>query len=208
MDSAEQAGHDRSQYLIGFVLLAVAVLIGATAYFGLNSAKETVGKLDSALGSVGAAGNVPGAGIKEALPSIMNESQPAQEQGTLPAGDNGSGTATETGAQQPAQADKEVVIDFLYADGCSHCQKMKSVMGGLEELFPKDRFEVRYWNYDKQGEGEVGAMYRLYGENGYFTGGVPTFVANGNDSRVGEMPEATFKAWVCSKFSPPKPEGC
>lgn len=202
MDSSEKSGYDRSQYLIGFVILAAAVLLGAAAYFGATSAKETVGKLDSALGNVSANSMQ---GIKEAAKPAANN---ASAQGNLTGGNATASQQNGSSAGASGTAQKEVVIDFLYATWCPHCQNMKVVMAGLERAFPADRFEVRYWDYDKQKEGNVSAIYQLYSGKGYFTGGVPTFVANGEDSRVGEMPEATFKAWICSKFLEPKPEGC
>jgi len=210
MDSSEKSGYDRSQYLIGFVILAAALLLGAAAYFGATSAKETVSKLDSALG------NVSANSMQAAKETNKPEANDTAAQGNATDGQNATssaqqnGTAMQQGAgtgSQPA-AQKEVVIDFLYATWCPHCQNMKAIMAGLERTFPADRFEVRYWDYDGQKEENVSAIYQLYTGKGYFTGGVPTFVANGEDSRVGEMPEATFKAWICSKFSDPKPEGC
>jgi thiol-disulfide isomerase/thioredoxin len=223
MDASEKAGYDRSQCLMGFAILAAALLLGAAAYFGAMSAKETMDKLDSAIGNVGADGMQ---GVKEAAKPAANntaaqgnmadgkDAGAAQGQGGTDAQQGGAagrpsaqqnGTATH---QQVGSAQKEVVIDFLYASWCPHCQNMKTVMAGLERAFPAERFEVHYWDYEKQKEDEVGAIYQLYTGKGYFKGGVPMFVANGNDSRVGEMPEATFKAWICSKFSDPKPEGC
>jgi thiol-disulfide isomerase/thioredoxin len=208
MDSSEKSGYDRSQYLIGFVILAAALLLGAAAYFGAMSAKETVGKLDSALGNVSANSMQV---AKETNKPASNDTAAAQ--GNLTNATDGQNATAAQGQQgagagsQPA-AQKEVVIDFLYATWCPHCQNMKAVMAGLERAFPADRFEVRYWDYDRQKEENVSAVYQLYTGKGYFTGGVPTFVANGEDSRVGEMPEATFKAWICSKFSEPRPDGC
>ena len=109
--------------------------------------------------------------------------------------------------QANATKAKEVTVDFLYADWCVHCQAMKPIVARAEAAFPKDRFEVRYWNEASRSNATVAAVYAAYTEKGYFTG-FPTFVANGNDPRVGEMPEVAFKAWVCSKFSAPKPNGC
>ena len=100
-----------------------------------------------------------------------------------------------------------MIIDFLYADWCGHCQNMKPIVAKLESTLPKDRFEVRYWNEASRSDAAVSAIYAAYTSNGYFKG-FPTFVANGNDPNVGEMTEAAFKSWVCSKFSTPKPTGC
>jgi len=85
---------------------------------------------------------------------------------------------------------------------------MKPMVASLEKMLPADRFLVRYWNEASRASSpETAAIYATYTRAGYFQG-YPTFVANGNDPRVGEMSEASFKSWVCSKFSAPKPAGC
>ena len=213
MDQSEKSGFDRAKYLIGFVLLAAVVLVGVSAYFGANSTKGTLGKLDSALESAGA-GNFP-ANVPSPNQSAEPKGQAPKEQQNGSAASNGTqqapnaSVATGSGgeAQVPQAAAKEVTIDFLYADWCSHCQAMKPIVAKLEAALPKDRFQVRYWNEASRGDAAVAAVYAAYTNKGYFTG-FPTFVANGNDPQVGSMPEATFNAWVCSKFSAPKPSGC
>lgn len=121
---------------------------------------------------------------------------------SVPAVEAGASSQTEE-AQR-----KEVTLEFLYADWCGYCQKMKPIVQSLESSLPSDRFEVIYLNEkDKQNNTDVAAAYSKYTANGYFKG-FPTFVINGNDYKVGAMPEETFKQWVCSKFSAPKPSGC
>jgi thiol-disulfide isomerase/thioredoxin len=113
-------------------------------------------------------------------------------------------------AQQgaPAAQGKEVVLEFLYADWCSHCAKMKPIVESLGKKLPADRFELRAYNEaERENSTAVAAVYDRYSANGFFEG-FPTFVLNGNDYKAGEMTEANFKAWVCSKFSSPKPQGC
>ena len=95
-------------------------------------------------------------------------------------------------------------MDFLYADWCPHCQAMKPIVARIASQLPADRFAVNYYSEADANAGkEAAAMFAKYGLQSY-----PTFVINGNDQKVGEMPESEFLAWVCSKFSPPKPSGC
>ena len=209
MKPSEKSGVDRAKYLIGFVILAAVALIGISAYFGANSAP---GQANNTLDGV-KAGNAPAlsgsAGAKA--------TSPAQANGSVATGSGGGAqvplaniTPSAPAAQQnaTAAAKKEVVIDFLYADWCGHCQSMKPIIARLDEALPDDRFEVRYWNEASRGSSaDAAAVYTDYSAKGYFKG-FPTFVANGNSPKVGSMPEATFKAWVCSKFSSPKPTGC
>ncbi|MFA6328940.1 MAG: protein disulfide isomerase family protein [Candidatus Micrarchaeia archaeon] len=236
MDQSEQSGFDRAQYLIGFVILAAVLLLGVSAYFSANSAKGTAAKLDNALDSAsagnfhagaplqnGSAANVSAAGQQNnsnataggngTLPAAGLENgtalQPAQANGTA---QNGTGQTAQNGTAAVQQnvseaAKKEVVLDFLYADWCGHCQNMKPIVAELASSLPPDRFEVRYWNEASRGKEDVAAIYTEYTDKEYFRG-FPTFVANGNDPRVGEMSGAIFKSWVCSKFSAPKPAGC
>ncbi|MCX6769509.1 MAG: thioredoxin family protein [Candidatus Micrarchaeota archaeon] len=105
--------------------------------------------------------------------------------------------------------EKEVTVDFLYADWCPHCQKMKPIVAKLEQELPKDRFVVRYWkDEDASSDPKVSAVYDKYTKAGYFTG-FPTFVINnGAEYKAGEMSESDLRAWICSKFSAPKPSGC
>ena len=108
---------------------------------------------------------------------------------------------------QPSVA-KEVTVDFMYADWCPHCQAMKPVVARVASQLPAGRLEVRYWNEASRGSNAtVAAIYDMYTRKGYFQG-FPTFVANGNEYQVGEMPEAAFKSWVCLQFPAPKPAGC
>jgi thiol-disulfide isomerase/thioredoxin len=70
--------------------------------------------------------------------------------------------------QQPGSQDidlptKEVVVDFLYADWCPHCQNMKPIVAKMVSEFPQDRFEVRYWSEaDGQSKPEASAIYSKY----------------------------------------------
>ena len=203
MDQSEKSGFDRAKYLIGFVILAAAVLLGITAYFGANSARDTVGTLGTALEGAGA-GNFPAI----PLSGTAEEPQAVNSSYVAPNGSVATGTGGEAQVPQAsATKAKEVTIDFLYADWCSHCQAMKPIVARLETSLPKDRFEVRYWNEASRTDATVAAIYTTYTNKGYFTG-FPTFVANGDDPKIGSMSETSFKSWVCSKFSSPKPAGC
>ncbi len=204
MDQTEKSGSDRVKYLIGFVVLAAVVLLGISAYFGANSAKDTVGKLGNALDSAGA-GNFPAN-----MPSLNGSAEPKVPSagGLSPNGSVATGSGGEAQVPQVKAPAKEVTIDFLYADWCPHCQVMKPIVAALVARLPADRLEVRYWNEaSRSSNATVAAVYADYSAKGYFQG-FPTFVANWEDYRVGEMSETAFKAWVCSKFSAPKPTGC
>lgn len=201
MEQAEKTGFDRAQYLIGIVIICAALVLGAAVYQGAGSAKGTVGNLSAAL----------------------NATNPLQPPNTTQAANataqaNGSAVTGEAqqaaGSQQQAgsaagnaTAHKEVTVDFLYADWCPHCQRMKPVVAAFAAKMPQDRFELRYWNDADRGKADVAAVYDDYSSKGYFQA-FPTFVANWEDYRVGEMQAADFAAWVCSKFSAPKPAGC
>jgi len=195
----DKTGFNKSQYMIGIVILCAAVALGIIAYVGMNNASEENGG-PIALNATGAtAGGNLAAGNN--LGTNKSTNQTGQNMPVQPNG-NFSAAGNDTRA-----AAKEVVIDFLYADWCGHCQTMKPIVARLETTLPRDRFEVRYWNEASRNDATVAAVYATYTDAGYFTG-FPTFVANGDDSRAGSMPEATFKEWVCSKFSSPKPAGC
>jgi thiol-disulfide isomerase/thioredoxin len=108
----------------------------------------------------------------------------------------------------PPTTGKEVTIDFLHADWCSHCQNMKPVISELQLLFPPNKFEVRYWNEkDIATNAETGGIYDSYSKLGFFKG-FPTFVLNGKEYKAGEMPKAELVAWICTKFENPKPSAC
>ena len=133
----------------------------------------------------------------------------------------GVGTLNSAGATQvpsdlqPSQQasidppDREVTVDFLYADWCPHCQKMKPIVQKMIDEFPPDRFDVRYWSEAAgQSEPNASAVYAKYSQEGYFTG-YPTFVVNnGKGHAAGEMSEADFRAWLCTQFDSPKPANC
>ena len=104
---------------------------------------------------------------------------------------------------------REVTMDFIYADWCPHCQAMKPVVSDLEQKLPPGRFAVRYWGDAERAAGNstVVQVYSYYYYTGFFTG-YPAFIINNNDSRVGEMGEGDFLAWVCSKFNEPRPSAC
>jgi len=202
MDQSENAGFERAKYLIGFVILAAVLLLGASAYFGASSTKGTVGNLSAVLNSTSQLPSMP-------APNATQGAGQASANGTAQA--NGSAAAGSAGeAQAPLSRPpaKEVTIDFLYSDTCPHCLKMKPIVAALAARLPSGRLEVRYWNYADRGNATVGGVYADYSAKGYFRGSVPTFVANWDDYRVGEMPEPEFAAWVCSKFLDPKPTGC
>jgi len=185
MEQPEKAGFGRMHYLMGAVAVCVALLLGATAYYGAGSAKGTAGNLSAALNSTGPQPIMP----------ALNATEEAND------------AANASGQQAGNASGKEVTVDFLYSDGCGHCLNMKPRVSGVAASLPEGRLEVRYWNYAEQ-DGATREIYALYGRLGHFRGGVPTFVINGNDSRVGEMAEQDFREWVCSKFSLPKPAGC
>ncbi|MCX8197256.1 MAG: thioredoxin family protein [Candidatus Micrarchaeota archaeon] len=103
---------------------------------------------------------------------------------------------------------KEVTLDFLYADWCPHCQKMKPIVAKLEGQLPAERFTVRKWRDEDKNTPPVASVYSYYIGKGLFRGGFPTFIINGDERKEGEMSEAAFKDWVCSKFSSPKPTAC
>jgi len=193
MDQAEKSGMDKAQYLIGIVILCVAVLLGATAYFGANKAMDVTANLSAAINATSGAG----------LPALGVRANASAGNGTIALNATADGNTTQAAAR------KEVTIDFLYLDSCPHCQRMKPIVASLAAAMPSDRFEVRYWNYaSSSADPATAAVYADYGAKGYFQGSVPTFVANWDDYRVGAMTEQDFKAWVCSKFSAPKPSGC
>jgi thiol-disulfide isomerase/thioredoxin len=105
-------------------------------------------------------------------------------------------------------AQKEVVVDFLYADWCPHCQKMEPIVQEAERAFPKERFKARWWN-EANRTNDKGDMYIFdyYRRKGFF-GGFPSFVILGGYKRVGEMPRNDFFDWVCSFFHDPRPAAC
>lgn len=108
----------------------------------------------------------------------------------------------------PPPTEKEVTLDFLLADWCSHCQNMKPIIAELQASFPPNRFEVRYWNEkDIATNAETGGIYDSYSKLGFFKG-FPTFVLNGKEYKAGEMPKQELVSWVCTKFSDPKPSAC
>jgi thiol-disulfide isomerase/thioredoxin len=189
MDQIERPGFDRASYLIGFVIICVALMLGAVAYSNMGGFRQTKNSIG---GVIGETGRMAGEDLAANAISAPKGAGQAANNSTLPL------NAT---PQQPA---KEVTLDFMYADWCGHCQKMKPIVSELEAQLPKDRFEVKYWSEaDSKAGKEASAVFAKYGLRGY-----PTFVINGVDRRDGEMPQASFKAWICSKFSSPLPEGC
>ncbi len=190
---------ERGEYVIGIAIIMAALLVSASMYMGLSS-------------------------LQKAIEAVKIISQPTtagtqvQQQGT---GSQAAAKQPSAAQQQPAAAapsaaagapnlapTKEVTIDFLYADWCPHCQKMKPIVAALEKALPSDRFAIRMWrDEDKGTDPAVSEVYSTYSSKNMFAG-FPTFIINGVDSKAGEMPEADFKAWVCGKFSSPKPNGC
>jgi thiol-disulfide isomerase/thioredoxin len=70
---------------------------------------------------------------------------------------------------------KEVTMDFLYADWCAHCQKMKPIVEKLVAELPSDRFQVNYWSDADYQAGKPGtvAVFDKYSNNGMFLGVLP-----------------------------------
>ncbi|OIO21115.1 hypothetical protein AUJ17_03675 [Candidatus Micrarchaeota archaeon CG1_02_47_40] len=102
----------------------------------------------------------------------------------------------------------KVTLEFLYADWCGHCARMKPVVEEVSASLPKDRFEVIMLSEkDAQSKPEVMAIYQKYAQTGIFSA-YPTFIINGEHQKVGEMPEEEFMGWVCGYFEEPKPQYC
>ncbi|MFA4983518.1 MAG: thioredoxin domain-containing protein [Candidatus Micrarchaeia archaeon] len=119
---------------------------------------------------------------------------------------NGSAAGVKPAAQP--LSGKEVVVDFLYADWCGYCSKMKPIVAKVASEMPPGRFEIRYWNENARGTNStVAGIYSDYSAKGYFKG-YPTFVANWNSTFAGAVPESEFRAWVCGQFSLPIPDAC
>jgi len=173
---------EKGEYVIGIAIILAALLISATAYFSMNSLQKAIANVKVS------------SQVQAAVPSQqVAAAQPEQAQNNLPA------TLTPT---------KEVTLDFLYADWCSHCAAMKPLIAKLEQELPSDRFTIRKWrDEDRQNDGNVRAAFDFYSQKGAFVG-FPSFIINGETSKAGEMPEAQFRSWVCSQFSSPKPSGC
>jgi thiol-disulfide isomerase/thioredoxin len=186
---------ERGEYVIGIAIILAALLFSAAVYMSLGSLQKAI-----------AAVKITSAGTQQVQQGSGGQNA---------AGAGASGGAQQGGAQAAAQPGapnlaptKEVTIDFLYADWCPHCQKMKPIVAALEKALPKDRFTVRMWrDEDKGTDGMVAAVYNEYSRKSMFSG-FPTFIINGADFKAGSMPEAEFKAWICGKFSSPKPSGC
>jgi|GEM_PF-4129700 len=135
-----------------------------------------------------------------------NKPPPAQE-----GGNSAPAQTPQTGGENTAQApssSKEVVIDFLYSDGCGYCQRMKPIVSQIIADMPPARFEVRYWNAaDRAANSTAAGTYAEYTAKGFFKG-YPTFVANGNSPLIGAREKAEFYAWACSQFAEPLPDAC
>lgn len=119
-----------------------------------------------------------------------------------------NGTTPGTVTPPKNLSDDKVVIDFLHADWCPHCQNMKPVIAELDNTLPDDRFVVMYWSEDDyKAGGPAVQVFTKYANMGMFKG-YPTFVINnGTAYTAGEMPAAEFKGWVCSQYTV-KPSGC
>lgn len=170
---------EKGEYVIGIAIILAALLVSATAYFSMNSLQKAIANVKVS------------SQVQATVPSQQVAS--AQAQSNLPA------SLTPT---------KEVTMDFLYADWCSHCAAMKPIVAKLEQDLPPDRFAIRRWrDEDRQSNGGVSSVFDFYTQKGAFVG-FPTFVINGEASKAGEMPESAFRAWVCSQFSSPKPSAC
>ncbi len=122
-------------------------------------------------------------------------------------GCTGSGSSYDFSKKSNLSDTKEVTLDFLHADWCPHCQRMKPIVAKIAAEMPPDRFVLRAWNEkDRTTDADTATIYNNYTALGYFQG-FPTFVI-GNDYRVGEIPENELKAWICSKFKAPVPDAC
>ncbi|MCX8194755.1 MAG: thioredoxin family protein [Candidatus Micrarchaeota archaeon] len=115
-------------------------------------------------------------------------------------------------AKQPAskqQGEPEVVLEFLYADWCPHCQKMKPIVQKIAGEMPSERLKIVYWrDEDVQKDRATYDRFSYYRQKGIFVG-FPTFVINnGEDYLAGEVSEPYFRDWLCRHFSSPKPEKC
>lgn len=179
-----KSGLEQGEYVIGIAIILASLLVSATAYMSMNSLQKAIAavKITSAQVAVG----------QQAAGQQAAQNQQAQ-------------AAQGTGSLAPT---KEVTIDFLYADWCPHCQKMKPIVAALEAQLPSSRFAIRYWrDEDRQSDSKVAGVFDTYTQKGMFSG-FPTFIINGADFKAGEMPEATFRSWICSKFKAPAPTGC
>lgn len=180
-DEKEEPKIAHAELIIAGVIFASAVLLGLTFYFG-NQGLEQVKTSNSINAELKKA--------NQEIPQIppAPAKPPENEVGGVPK--------------------KEVFLEFLYAEWCGHCQKMKPIVEKLDNEFPDDRFEVRYLDeQDRASNEEVAKIYEKYEKKGYFRG-FPTFVINGNSSTVGSKSEAAFRSWVCGHFLSPKPAGC
>ena len=191
----------RQQYLAGVVLLISALLLGAVVFFGMGTRGEAGSPESNATKApVNLTAKAPGANRSIGAPA-QNATAKAKENATAQPG-NSTQPAAGNDSQPPAA--KEVTVDFMYADWCPHCQAMKPVVAKIASDLPSDRFAVNYYSEADANAGKYAAtMFAKYGIRSY-----PTFVINGNDRKEGEMTERDFLAWVCSKFSSPKPELC
>ena len=121
---------------------------------------------------------------------------------------NGGTTPPSGGTTPPSSKVDKVTIDFLYADWCPHCQKMKPIVTDLINTLPASKFQVNYWSEeDYKAGGPSVAVFNKYSSSGIFEG-YPTFVVNnGTDHLAGEVTAEKFKTWVCSQYTE-KPQGC
>jgi len=179
---------EKGEYVIGIAIILAALMVSATAYMSMNN-------LQKAIANVKFSSQVqanPNQQVQAATPSQQAAAQPAQN----------------TALPSSLSPTKEVTMDFLYADWCPHCQKMKPIVAALEQALPADRFTIRRWrDEDRQTNSSVSSVFDFYSQKGSFAG-FPTFIINGEDAKAGEMPEVQFKAWICSKFKSPAPSGC
>ena len=102
----------------------------------------------------------------------------------------------------------KIIMEFLYADWCSHCSLMKPIVTELEGKISKDRFEVVWLNEkDRATNANVASIYDKYTRLGIFQG-FPTFVINGETPLVGSRDKKVFVGWVCAQFSGEMPQAC
>ena len=173
---------ENSAYVVGIAIILAALLVSATIYLTAGQLAKTVGSLKSAAPAAAATADTANSAV--------------------------SGQQAADGTPSSLAVQKEVTMDFLYADWCPHCQKMKPIVQKIEQELPKDRFVIRYWrDEDRQTNTSVAEVFNYYSQQGIFVG-FPTFIVNGKENTAGEMEEAAFRSWLCAQFKSPKPSGC
>ncbi|MCX8174825.1 MAG: thioredoxin family protein [Candidatus Micrarchaeota archaeon] len=177
-----QKQENKADYAVAIAIMLAAIVVSGTTYLALSGIAR---QIESKAAEIEAA----------------SQQQPAQQT-----------AAQQNKAASPMEAKlaptKEVTMDFLYADWCGHCAKMKPIVQKLESELPAERFAIRRWrDEDRQSDSAVAEVFSYYAQKGDFVG-FPTFIINGKQVQAGEMPEEQFRSWVCGQFSSPKPKAC